>query len=107
MKLARTATVIALLLALTASPARAVDQYDDSQSNPLRLLAYVIHPVGYLAEWLVLRPFHRIVSQPELEPVFGHTAHEGFDYESYTEGLSTGASYELPYTAIQEPAGNY
>ena len=51
------------------------DEYDDSQSNPLRLLAYVIHPVGYTLEWLVTRPFHEIVAQPDLEPIFGHDEH--------------------------------
>lgn len=51
------------------------DTYDDSQSNPLRLLAYVIHPIGYTLEWLVTRPFHEVVAQPDLEPVFGHDPH--------------------------------
>lgn len=51
------------------------DAYDDSQSHPLRLLAYIIHPVGYSLEWLVTRPFHEFVAQPDLEPVFGHGPH--------------------------------
>ena len=51
------------------------DDYDDSQSNPLRILAYLIHPVGYSLEWLVTRPFHEVVAQPDLEPVFGHDVH--------------------------------
>jgi hypothetical protein len=51
------------------------DAYDDSQSNPLRILAYLIHPVGYTLEWLVTRPFHEVVAQPDLEPIFGHDGH--------------------------------
>jgi len=51
------------------------DAYDDSQSNPLRILAYLIHPVGFTLEWLVTRPFHEVVAQPDLEPVFGHDDH--------------------------------
>ncbi len=51
------------------------DAYDDSQSNPLRLLAYIIHPVGYTLEGLVTRPFHEVVAQPDLEPIFGHDGH--------------------------------
>ncbi|HEY2387322.1 MAG TPA: hypothetical protein VGK30_10195 [Candidatus Binatia bacterium] len=51
------------------------DDYDDSQANPLRLLAYVIHPVGFTLEWLVTRPFHEVVAQPDLEPIFGHDSH--------------------------------
>ena len=55
------------------------DGYDDSQSHPLRIVAYAVHPVGYALEWLVTRPIHAIVSQPELERVFGHKPH-GWDF---------------------------
>jgi hypothetical protein len=51
------------------------DGYDDSQSHPLRLAAYALHPVGYAVEWLLTRPIHALVSQPELTPVFGHKPH--------------------------------
>jgi hypothetical protein len=56
--------------------ARAHDAYDDSQAHPLRIAAYLINPIGFTVEWLVTRPFHFMVSQPQAEPVFGHTAHE-------------------------------
>jgi hypothetical protein len=64
---------------------RAHDTYDDSQSHPLRLVAYAIHPIGYGLEWLVTRPIHFLVSQPSTERIFGHTPHETpfGDYESY------------------------
>lgn len=52
------------------------DDYDDSQAHPLRLAAYIIHPIGFTLEWLVTRPFHELVAQPDLAPVFGHTSHE-------------------------------
>jgi len=42
----------------------------------LRLVAYAIHPVGFALEWLVMRPLHFVVSQPDLERVFGHVPHE-------------------------------
>jgi|SRR5581483_11175561 len=51
------------------------DGYDDSQAHPLRLAAYALHPVGYALEWLVTRPIHAVVSQPELERIFGHKPH--------------------------------
>jgi hypothetical protein len=68
-----------------ATTARAHDAYDDSQSHPLRLAAYVVHPVGFTLEWLVTRPFHFLVSQPKLERVFGHTPHSSpfNDYAPY------------------------
>jgi hypothetical protein len=70
------------------------DEYDDSQSNPLRLLAYIIHPVGYTLEWLVTRPFHEVVAQPDLEPVFGHDGHAYYGEAPF--GVS-GARQEAPY----------
>jgi hypothetical protein len=103
MKLARTAAAIGLVLAL-AAPASAVDAYDDGQAHPLRLAAYILHPIGFLSEWLVTRPLHRIFSQDDLESISGHVPHQGFDYENYTEGLSTGVSYEEPYQPMLERA---
>ncbi len=70
--------VVAAMLAVLGTggvAAAGADAYDDSQSHPLRLLAYIIHPVGYTLEWLVTRPFHEVVAQPDLEPVFGHYPH--------------------------------
>jgi hypothetical protein len=57
------------------SPVPKADAYDDSQSHPLRVVAYLIYPVGYTLEWLVFRPFHLLISQPTLAPVFGHRDH--------------------------------
>ena len=72
---------------LVAAPgtARAHDAYDDSQSHPLRLAAYVLHPVGFALEWLVTRPIHFVVSNPRLERIFGHLPHESpfGGYEAY------------------------
>ncbi|HAC80495.1 MAG: hypothetical protein P8K76_12165 [Candidatus Binatia bacterium] len=92
MKMLRKIAAAVMVVMLLAAPARAVDDYDDSQSNPFRIIAYVLHPIGYAVEWLFTRPFYRLVSQDDLEPIFGHVPHEGFDYESYSEGLSTGVA---------------
>jgi hypothetical protein len=59
-----------------STAARAHDTYDDSEANPLRLAAYALYPVGWLAEWLVTRPIHFFTSQPAMEPIFGHVPHE-------------------------------
>jgi hypothetical protein len=68
--------MLALLLAVSARPAAAVpDEYDDSQSNPLRVAAYLAYPVGFTLEWLIFRPFHYIVSRPYLDQFFGHHPH--------------------------------
>lgn len=71
--------VVALVLvsALGAKTASAApDEYDDSQSHPLRVAAYLLHPVGWLTEWIVFRPFHFLVSATEpQEAFFGHRPH--------------------------------
>jgi hypothetical protein len=59
----------------STEPSGYYDGYDDSQAHPLRLVAYALHPVGYAFEWLLTRPIHAIVSQPELHRVFGHQSH--------------------------------
>ena len=83
-QLLMTLVVVAGLVAVPAT-GRAHDAYDDTQSHPLRLAAYAMHPIGYGLEWLVMRPIHFLVSQPSLERVFGHTPHETpfGDYERY------------------------
>jgi hypothetical protein len=74
---ARKLLAASLLACVAAMPvsASAQDAYDDTQSHPLRLAAYALHPVGFVLEWLVTRPIHFVVSQPALEPVFGHEPH--------------------------------
>ncbi len=77
MKRCLAAGFLAVVLACTAHPAAAApDDYDDTQSHPLRIAAYLAYPIGYTAEWLFFRPFHYLVSRPYLEPVFGHRPHE-------------------------------
>jgi hypothetical protein len=66
------------MIAVVGAPgsAEAHDAYDDSQSHPLRLAAYLLNPIGFAVEWLAMRPIHFLVSQPQLERVFGHVPHE-------------------------------
>jgi hypothetical protein len=73
---------LAIVLSLSAGPAAAApDEYDDTQSYPLRVAAYLVYPVGYALEWMIFRPFHYLVSRPDLEPVFGHKPHG--EYRAY------------------------
>jgi hypothetical protein len=69
---------LALAATLAGAPAtaRAHDAYDDSESHPLRLAAYALHPAGWALEWAVMRPLHFLVSNPGLERIFGHVPHE-------------------------------
>jgi len=67
------ALVLATLLALTSPSPGLADEYDSSNAgHPLRIVAYVLHPVGVLLDYLLLRPAHWIVSQEPMSTIFGH-----------------------------------
>ncbi len=101
--MAAVAALAALALAVGfASPARAQGQYDDGESNPLRVVAYLVAPAGYAMEWLLFRPLFRVVSQDDTAPIFSYTPQGGFDYETYEEGLSTGVTFESPYRVMKQ-----
>jgi hypothetical protein len=77
--------MLALCGLLASSSAYAVpDEYDDSQSHPLRIAAYLVHPVGYVLEQVIFRPFHYLVSQNGADDVFGHTPHGAGEMTSTT-----------------------
>ena len=79
------ALAVAAVVVAVPATGRAHDAYDDTQSHPLRLIAYAVHPIGYAVEWLVMRPIHFGVSNRNVEKIFGHTPHESpfGDYEAY------------------------
>ena len=101
MKISRSLASV-FMLVLVLQPQRLLaewDDYDDSQSNPLRVAAYLFYPVGFLAEWIVFRPFHFLVSATEpQEAFFGHRPHPPI----LAEPQST--DYGMPKTAPQKPA---
>ena len=57
--------VLVMILCLSFGPKPSIaapDEYDDSQSNPFRVAAYLLNPAGFILEWTVFRPFHFLVS---------------------------------------------
>jgi len=81
------------------------DGYTDADSHPLRLVAYALHPVGYTLEWLVTRPIHALVSQPELCPLFGYSP-ERWDCEGAMIPQATEVVTAAPPPAAAAPAGS-
>ena len=76
----RQVVAVVAVVFLTAPLATANDYYDDfDDTHPLRIVSYPMHAAGYVLEWLVTRPIHALVSQRDLEPVFGHDTH-AFDF---------------------------
>jgi outer membrane protein OmpA-like peptidoglycan-associated protein len=87
------------------------DEYDDSQSHPLRYIAYLAHPAGFVTEWLFFRPFHFLVSaSPPQEAFFGHRPHPplfadpepGYDFGVPKRPATPGPAVRKP-AARQEP----
>jgi outer membrane protein OmpA-like peptidoglycan-associated protein len=102
MKISRSlASVFMLVLVLQPQRLWAEwDDYDDSQSNPLRIAAYLLYPVGFLAEWTLFRPFHFLVSATEpQEAFFGHRPHPPILAEPQPTH-----DYGMPKNAPQNPA---
>ena len=77
--LVRLGAALFLTVTLIGAPAAsraAADQYDDSQSNPLRVTAYLLNPFGVALEWVIFRPFHWLVSATPVQSyIFGHRPH--------------------------------
>jgi hypothetical protein len=69
----RSAFLACAVVLLAASGARA-DEYDPKRAgHPLRIVAYVLHPIGVAVDYLVLRPAHWAGSHEPLRTIFGHT----------------------------------
>ncbi len=65
------AAVGALAMLVAASPA-AAEEYDETYSgHPLRIIGYVLHPVGVIIDTLIFRPFHWIGSHEPFKTLVG------------------------------------
>ena len=66
---------ILLVVVVLQAPlgAAAEEEYDPQQAgNPLRVAAYILHPVGVVLDYLIFRPAHWVVSHKPLDEIFGH-----------------------------------
>ena len=65
-------SLVTAMLVAVASPTVA-DEYDSSNSgHPVRIIAYILHPIGVLIDYIVVRPAHWFVSQEPMKTIFGH-----------------------------------
>lgn len=69
------ASALALAFLALASPA-AADEYDSKYAgHPLRIAAYVLHPVGVIIDYLIMRPAHWVGNHEPFSTIFGHEEH--------------------------------
>jgi len=77
----QTMIVGVLAAALLISPSFCRAQYDDESQNPkeytqedsqpLKLIATILSPVGFLLEWTIARPMHYLSTNSSTAPIFG------------------------------------
>ena len=100
--------VVALVLVSalgTKTALAAPDEYDDSQSHPLRIAAYLLHPIGWLAEWTIFRPFHFLVSATEpQEAFFGHRPHPAISGDPPPRDYGMARKVPLQQTQVEPNA---
>ena len=67
------AAALTVAVALTIALPALADDYDDQYSgHPLRIVAYVVHPIGVILDYLIFRPFHWVGSHEPFSTLFGH-----------------------------------
>ncbi len=57
---------------LVAAPAAADDHDSQTAGHPLRIVAYVLHPVGVVLDTLIFKPAHWLVHHEPFTTLFGH-----------------------------------
>lgn len=72
-------------------------QYNQEDSHPLRIIGYILSPVGVALEYTIARPLHYLATQTFLQPVLD----PGLEQESWEEFYGTGS---VPPALIQPRA---
>ena len=65
------AFILVVLLWVPVAPAMAADYEPEDAGNPLRIASYIIHPVGVVFDYLILRPMYWVGSHEPFRTIFG------------------------------------
>lgn len=66
---------VAFCVALATPAAQADDYEHDRAGHPVRIIAYVLHPVGVVLDYLIFRPAHWLGHREPFQTLFGHEEH--------------------------------
>jgi hypothetical protein len=82
--------LVAGLLVLAPGAARA-DSYQrlSTDGHPLRIMAYIVHPIGIALDYGITRPMHALASQADLDILMGHKAAPGDVFFEWNHGDGT------------------
>lgn len=86
-----------------AQPALAHELEPEEAGHPLRVAAYILHPVGYVLYHAIFKPAHALISLPGAREVFGHKQ-DAFDKAPSKAGLGMGTEFDLGPPAGWEEA---
>lgn len=78
-----------------AQPAAAHELEPEEAGHPLRVAAYILHPVGFVLYHVVAKPVHALVSSPGGKEVFGHKR-DVFDRSPSEGEFGMGRESDLP-----------
>ena len=67
------AAAAAILMVAMTSSVQAEEYEPSNAGQPLRVAAYVVHPVGVIYDYLILRPAYWIGSQQPFRTLFGRS----------------------------------
>lgn len=71
-RIARMAAALGVAVVLSSTGPAAAEDYDSTRSgHPLRVLAYIVHPIGVILDTLIFRPFHWIGSKEPVKTLVG------------------------------------
>ena len=72
--LRRTALCLAAAAMLSLAPlsASANDHNPERSGHPLRIVSYMLHPIGVVLDTLLFRPAHWVGSHEPFRTLFGH-----------------------------------
>ena len=73
---------------------RTSQDYNQDDSNPVRVMSYFLTPVGFVLEWTIARPLHYLATETFLAPALDS------EYETREEPVPIS---ELPTTELYAP----
>jgi hypothetical protein len=80
------ALLLAAALAVTAAGTVRADDHDPkTAAHPVRIAAYVLHPVGVVLDYLIARPAHWLGHKEPIRTLVGHERHPADRLEETAE----------------------